>query len=158
MNLIHSTTGFFHVATALGAMVLGTLVLVRKKGTPFHRFLGYGYFYSMLAMNISSFALTGLTGSFGPFHVAAVSSLLTLIAGIIPAIRRKPARKWIMIHGTFMYFSVVGLYAAFFSELFTRIPHQPFYTMVFMATAGVTIAGTLLYIKWKPKWLAQFNS
>lgn len=151
-NLIHSTTGLVHVLTAIAAMVAGTLVLLIKKGTRIHRLWGYLYFYLMLVMNGTSFLMYGLLGTFGPFHVAALFSLATLLAGFVPVIRRKPHSKWLMQHFTFMYFSIVGLYAAFASETLTRIPKTPFFTMVILASLLITAIGVVIYKRMRPRW------
>lgn len=156
-TLVHSTAGLVHVLAALAAMVVGTFVLSIKKGTRTHRFLGYLYFYLMLTLNGTAFMLYGLLGNFGPFHAAAIISLLTLMAGFVPVIRRKPKSKWLMQHFTFMYFSIVGLYAAFASEALTRIPETPFYTMVFIASFLITLAGVLLYIRMRPQWTKSLS-
>ena len=78
-TVVHSTTGLFHVIMALVAMITGTIVIIKSKGTRLHVAIGYTYFFSMLTMNLSSFMLYGLLGHFGPFHVAAIISLLTLL-------------------------------------------------------------------------------
>lgn len=156
-SLVHSTAGLVHVLAALAAMAVGTFVLFIKKGTRTHRFLGYLYFYLMLTLNGTAFMLYGVLGTFGPFHAAAIISLLTLMAGFVPVIRRKPKSKWLMQHFTFMYFSIIGLYAAFASETLTRIPKTPFYTMVFIASFLITLAGVLLYIRMRPQWTKSLS-
>ncbi|MBX2912821.1 MAG: DUF2306 domain-containing protein [Cyclobacteriaceae bacterium] len=155
--MINSLTGLVHLLAALASLVIGTLVLLLAKGTRAHRMWGYLYFYSMLMVNASAFMLYGLFGSFGPFHVAALISFSTLVAGIVPAVRRKPAGKWPMYHFTFMYFSVIGLYAAFASEILTRIPESPFFTMVVAASTAITVGGTIIFQRLRPKWSRQFN-
>lgn len=138
-------------------MVIGTLVLLLPKGTRTHRFLGYLYFYLMIVMNGTAFMIYGLFGTFGPFHVAALASFATLMAGFIPVLRRKPANKWLILHFTFMYFSIVGLYAAFASEALTRIPKSPFFTMVIFASLTITGIGVMFYIKIRPRWSNYLN-
>ncbi len=155
-TFVHSTTGLIHVLTAIAAMVVGTWVLIMRKGTRLHRLLGYLYFYLMLLMNGTAFMLYGLFGTFGPFHVAAIFSLVTLLFGIVPAIRRKPG--WFMRHFTFMYFSIIGLYAAFSSESLTRIPSTPFFTMVIIASATITLIGFIVYYRMRPKWAKTFKA
>ncbi len=156
-NLVRSSTGAIHVLSALAAMVVGIIVLVMRKGTRAHRFYGYLYFYLMLALNGTAFMIYGLFGTFGPFHVAALLSLATLMFGFIPVMRRKPAKSWLMQHFTFMYFSVVGLYAAFASEILTRIPRSPFFAMVIIASLAITALGVLIYKRMRPKWLNDFR-
>ncbi|HRX01472.1 MAG TPA: hypothetical protein P5280_18410, partial [Cyclobacteriaceae bacterium] len=84
--------------------------------------------------------------------VAAIISLLTLLGGMIPIFFRKKITAWQRVHGTFMYYSVVGLYAAFFSEILTRIPGQSFSGMVILASVAVTIIGVILFNKLKSRW------
>lgn len=157
-TIIHSTTGLFHVIMALLAMITGTIVIIKTKGTKLHVAIGYSYFFSMLAMNLSSFMLYGLLGHFGPFHVAAIFSLLTLLGGMIPVFFRKKIKSWQRLHGTFMYYSVVGLYAAFFSEVLTRIPGQSFSGMVILASVAVTVIGIVLFNRLKFKWFRTRKS
>ncbi|MFZ1806499.1 MAG: DUF2306 domain-containing protein [Cyclobacteriaceae bacterium] len=155
-TFIHSTTGLVHVLTAIAAMVVGVWILIIRKGTRIHRLLGYFYFYLMLALNGTAFMLYGLFGTFGPFHVAAVASLITVLLGIVPAIRRKPG--WLFRHLTYMYYSIVGLYAAFVSETLTRIPQSPFFTTVIFASIATVIFGILIFKKMKPIWLKELRN
>ena len=74
-----------HIGTAVSALVFGLCVLLVRKGTRLHKQLGYAYFFNMLGLNISALFIYQLTGHFGPFHGAALASLLTLIAGFVPA-------------------------------------------------------------------------
>ncbi len=152
-TLVHSTTGLIHLLTALGAMVIGTVVLIIRKGTRTHRFFGYLYFYLMLIMNGTAFMLYSLFGTFGPFHVAALASLITVLLGLIPAIKRKPG--WLQPHLTFLYYSIVGLYAALASETLTRIPKSPFFTVVIIASVAVTVLGVIIFKIMKPLWLKR---
>jgi uncharacterized membrane protein len=45
---------------------------------------------------------------------------------------------------------VLGLYAAFASELSVRIPERPFYTMVGIATGVIFLIGSV-FIFWKER-------
>jgi uncharacterized membrane protein len=132
---------WLHVGSALAAMVLGVCVLFRRKGDALHRRLGYAYTSSMLLVNLSAFGLYRLFETFGPFHVAALVSLFTLIAGIRPALRRPRAANWLQHHMVYMYWSVLGLYAAFFSEVMVRVPLG---TSFAKAVAGATVATMVL--------------
>lgn len=133
-----------HVGSALVAMVFGVLVLFRRKGDGPHRRLGYAYAISMLLVNLSAFGLYRLFGTFGPFHVAALVSLLTLLAGIRPALRRPRTANWLQHHMVYMYWSVLGLYAAFFSEVMVRVPlGASFAKAVGAATVATMVLGGL---------------
>jgi uncharacterized membrane protein len=129
--------GGFHTACALVALGSGAAVLLRRKGNRAHRRLGWVYVASMLLLNGTALMIYRLFGGFGPFHVAAVFSLVTVVAAIIPPIRRKPA-NWVEHHYAWMTWSYVGLWAAAVSEIGTRVPGFRFWWAV--------LAGTLLVI------------
>jgi uncharacterized membrane protein len=115
--------GQFHLATSLLAVATGAWVVLRPKGTVSHRRFGWLYSASMIALNGSALWIYRLTGGFGPFHVAAVFSLATLLVGVSAAWRRKPGdRSWLPRHYYFMSWSYVGLLAALVAEVATRIP------------------------------------
>lgn len=112
--------GAIHVAAAVAAMASGAATLLRRKGTRSHRFLGQLYLWSMVLLNGTAFMLRNLWGGWGPFHAAALLSLLTLLVGTIPVIRRKPADHWLERHAMWMAWSYAGLMAAAASEVATR--------------------------------------
>lgn len=142
-----------HVISALVAMALGLWVLLRRKGDRLHRRLGYGYMANMFVVNGTAFAMYGLFGKFGPFHVAAVVSLLTLIAGLRPALRRPRMPDWLQRHMVYMYWSVIGLYAAFFSEVMVRLPlGATFAKAVAGATVATLVLGAVLQRRFVKRW------
>ena len=155
-NLTHSPEGFIHLISSIGALVLGTFVLFNIKGTSLHKRLGYGYVISMVVLNITAFVIYRLFGRFGPFHIAAIVSTATLFAGIIPALYLRHKKSWIFFHFTFMYWSVIGLYAAFVSEVIVRLPRAHFWWSIAGATAMVTATGAFFFIRLSKKWEAQF--
>ena len=120
-NLIHGNIGLIHTVFASIALIAGTTVLIKQKGSKFHKQIGYIYAASMVVMLITAFMLYNLYGSFGIFHFFAVVSTFTLLAGMMPIIRGKPT-NYISLHWNFMYWSVFGLYAAFVAETLVRIP------------------------------------
>ncbi|HEU4744803.1 MAG TPA: DUF2306 domain-containing protein [Anaerolineales bacterium] len=77
-----------HIGTAVAALIFGVCVFLTRKGTRLHKQLGYAYFFNMPGLNISALFIYRLTGHFGPFHGAALASLLTLMAGFSAAYRR----------------------------------------------------------------------
>ncbi len=157
MNYSFDILGGIHFGTAIIAMVAGLLILFLKKGTTAHIRIGYTYAASMLVLNISALMIYDLFGGFGPFHYFALISLATLIAGIIPAYLKKPGKSWLELHYEFMNWSVVGLYAAFWSETFTRFfRFEGFWTLVGVATATTVIVGALLIKIKKKKILNKF--
>ena len=116
-NIIHSNIGWFHFITSVLAMLFGTIVLLNKKGTKFHKRVGYMYVVNMYLLNVSSFFIINF-GGFSIFHFFAIISLIGVTGGMIPAIRKR--NNWLPYHFYFMNWSVVGLYCAFWAEVGTR--------------------------------------
>lgn len=150
--MVHGITGWAHVLSATLALGAGSVVLLSRKGTRFHRKTGYVYAISMVCVNASAFLIYRLFGSFGPFHIAALVSLGTLMAGMIPVIRRKPDGRWLALHQEFMSWSVVGLYAAFVAETGVRFfPMQQFWPVVAVATVLISATGGILIARLRNK-------
>jgi uncharacterized membrane protein len=135
--------GWFHMACALVALGSGAAVLLRRKGNRAHRRLGWVYVGSMLLLNATALMIYRLFGGFGPFHAAAIVSLVTVLAGIVPAVRRRPA-NWVEHHYAWMTWSYVGLWAAAVSEVATRTPGFRFWWAVFAGTFVVIGVGATL--------------
>lgn len=155
-DFVNSSLGWFHLATALIAMIAGAYVLVKPKGTKRHKTIGYIYVFSMILVCSSALGIYNLTGKFGIFHILAFVGFATLIAGMIPLLLKSIKRDYKVFHLWFMYYSVLGLYAAFASELSVRIPKKPFYTMVGIATGVIFLIGSI-FIFWKErKWRNYF--
>lgn len=155
-TLYHDWVGFMHLQTSIIALISGTLVLWMRKGTKEHKQIGYVYTTSMLLMILTAFCIYRLFGGFGLFHGLAVVSFLTLTGGMAPVITKKPKKNWMSLHYSFMYWSVIGLYAAFVSEMLTRIPETPFFGMLGIATLGVMVAANILFRKYQKSWKRRF--
>ena len=127
-----SGLGAFHLGTALAALSFGAAVLLTApKGVRRHRQLGWCYVASMLLLNVSALLIYRLFGRFGPFHVAAVLSLATVLLGTVTAIAARRSRqrrapqaraRWVDHHYHWMTYSYVGLLAAAVAEVATRVP------------------------------------
>ncbi|HEU4883175.1 MAG TPA: DUF2306 domain-containing protein [Longimicrobium sp.] len=148
--------GGFHLICALLALASGAAVLLRRKGTRRHRRLGWIYVCSMVALNVTALMIYRLFGGFGPFHVGSIFSLVTVVAGAVPAIRRKPA-NWVERHYAWMTWSYVGLCAAAVSEVGTRTPGLQFWWGVMLGTAAVFGAGAVLIRRHRAAVLAPFR-
>lgn len=162
-TIIHDNTGLVHLIFSIVALIAGTLVLLKTKGTAAHKRIGYVYAVSMMGLIITAFMLYHLYGKFGIFHWMAVVSLFTLSAGMIPILTKQPADNYIGMHYNFMYWSVIGLYCAFAAETLVRLPRvviidgvpaTMFYNMVGIATAVVMFFGVFFFIRNKEKWAA----
>lgn len=128
-----------HIVLAVTALLAGLVVTVAAKGTASHRTIGWVYVTSLAGVNASALFLYRLTGHFGPFHVAAFLSLVTLVVGVRAGRRRQPAGRWVRNHAYWMSGSYVGLLAAAAAEVMTRIPRTPFWWMA-AGTSLVVIA------------------
>lgn len=108
----------------------------------------------MLAMNITALAIFRRYGRFGPFHLAAIFSLATTLAGFIPAFTRRQRARWLALHYEFMAWSNVGLLAAAGAEATTRLPAAPWGAVaatsaaMFAAGAAVVVHNRSRFLKW----------
>ena len=153
LSIVHSPTGLLHLAVSCLAMIFGALILFLHKGTQLHKRIGYAYTVCMILVNATAFMIYHLWGRFGIFHWFAVLSLFSLSMGMLPLFLVKNRPKALKLHVNFMYWSVIGLYGAFVSEMMTRIPEVPFYNMVGVATGGVMLVGGILFGINKAKWM-----
>ncbi|WP_420388304.1 DUF2306 domain-containing protein [Roseivirga sp.] len=143
--MVHSIMGLFHLAMALLAMIIGPVVLWFPKGTRLHKRLGYFYVLSMFLLNASAFMIYSLQGRPSIFHLFALISLITLWAGIFPAMKKQKKKGWYKRHYYFMSWSVVGLYCAFWSETGTRLLEgQHFWWVVALASCLTAFVGMIL--------------
>lgn len=150
--------GLVHTVASILALVFGSMVLVMAKGTKKHVMIGYAYVVSMAVLIVTAFMIYRLFNGFGVFHFAAILSLITLSFGMIPIWTKKPAQTWKYLHFSFMYWSVVGLYAAFVAEVLTRIPDTPFFGMVVIATGIVMLIGGVVFKVKKSEWKRMFKT
>jgi len=154
LELHYSLTGWIHLFSSLVALVLGSWVLIVPKGTRQHRRLGYGYAVSMIILNSTAFMLYRLFGTFGPFHLAATASVISITLGLLAAIMKNRIKNWRAIHFSFMYWSVIGLYAAFFAEIVTRVDAIPisFFWKVTIPTVATIAIGWAAFISRFGTW------
>ena len=147
-----SVIGYIHFFFSVIAMITGLVVIFRTKGNLSHKRTGYVYVASMLALNITSFFIVNFSG-FSIFHFFAIVSLVTIIGGMYPAIKR--VKNWMNYHYYFMSWSVVGLYCAFWSEVGTRFVKnmQDFWWAVAIATFATAFIGAMIINKNAKKFI-----
>jgi uncharacterized membrane protein len=159
-NLISASLGAWHLAFSLLALLTGTVILLRQKGDKLHKQIGYVYCFAMLGLNTSAFGIYSLFGKFGIFHWMAILSSLTLLAGMLPIILKRP-KSYLTLHISFMYWSVMGLYAAFVSESLVRIPdvvienglpNGVFYTLSGIGSGVCMAIAAYYFIMKKSSW------
>jgi uncharacterized membrane protein len=140
----YSTAGLLHLTAAIVALLLGGLIVLRRKGTPWHRAMGLLYAAAMLLLNGSALMLYDMTGRFGPFHAGAVFSLVCVIFGVSAPVFR--SENWLRRHYRWMGWSYFGLLAAAFAEAMVRVPIFAAHTAArgFEVAIGASIAFSLL--------------
>lgn len=160
--LISGPTGLIHTLFGLLALLFGSLVLWKQKGSQTHKKLGYAYVFAMVGLNITAFLIYRLFAGFGIFHALAALSLATVLAGILPMLLKRPA-NYITLHYNFMYWSVIGLYGALAAETFVRfprvviesgLPNATFYHMTGIAVAITMGLGAYYMIRRSKIWSA----
>jgi len=109
-----SVTGSIHFGLALLCLILGPIVLVRRKGNKTHRILGSIWAASMLILNISALSMYGINGRPTLFHFFAIVSFATLIPGYYAIWRFKTSRNpaHLLQHRYCMVWAYFGLAAA----------------------------------------------
>ena len=88
--------------------------------------------------------------------VAALFSLATVAAGVIPAVRRRPADTWVEYRYWWMTYSYLGLLAATAAEVATRVPGINFWWTVVAASAVVFPLGARVIRRRARETLAPF--
>ena len=78
-----TSIGWVHFVLAIAAIGAGAAVALARKGTSRHRQLGRTYGFLLIGVNVTAFMIYGLFGRFGPFHISALISLITVLAGWI---------------------------------------------------------------------------
>jgi uncharacterized membrane protein len=137
-----SKLGWVHMTFAIAAMLVGAAVVLRDKGSFAHRVTGWIYVSCMVGLNATALMIYRLFGHFGPFHVLALISLGTVVAGVSVAIFRP--KGWLSIHYKAMSWSYIGLIAAAASEAGTRIRIFHFWWAVLIATGSIVGIGALI--------------
>ena len=155
-HLAAHSLGLAHLLLALGALALGSAVVLSRKGTRPHRWLGRGYVLLMVALNGTALMIYELFGGFGPFHWMALASLAVILVGYLPA-RSRPA-GWMPRHAYFMTGSYVGLVAATVAEVAGRVPNWSFGWSVFISSVVVTAVGVGWMLTRIPRILAVWHS
>lgn len=96
-----------HLGTVLPAIILGVVVLIRRKGGAMHRRLGFTWMGMMVTTAIASFWIRGESGGFSGIHLFSVGTLVA----VPMAIWRARARD-IRSHQQIMVSLYIGLIVA----------------------------------------------
>lgn len=122
-----------HATSAIGAVIIGAIVLFRRKGTPLHKLLGRIWVMQMLVTATSALFINEirLIGPFSPIHLFSLITYAGIAAGIwhirqgnVQAHRRDMQT---------LYFTALGLAGAF-----TLLPGRRMNEVLFGPDAGWT--------------------
>lgn len=157
--------GWLHTIAAVIALLSGSLILAKSKGTILHIKTGRVYGISMLIVCTTSFMIYRVHDTFGILHIFAVISTITLVLGMTP-MYFKGFKYPIIVHLSWMYWSVIGLYCAFAAEVFTRLPvifdikntYGIFYGLIGFSAGIVGLIGSRFFKKKKKVWERQFGA
>ena len=148
---IHDITliGWLHSLACAIALLAGATNLAATKGTPQHKRVGRVYFWSMLALNLSAFAIYRFDIAhfvpfsagphvFGFFHWLAVGALAFVVVGRFAA-SRQSAAFWAYLHPIMMVLSYYLLVGGAINEAFARI--DPLRDVARRSAAGLAQPG-----------------
>jgi hypothetical protein len=151
-NLTFDWIGDVHLWASVLSLITGTSVFILRKGTKRHKQIGYIYSAAMVVVLATAFGIYRLWGTFGIFHGLAILGSATLLSGMIPVLTKKPANNYLDLHMSFMYWSVIGLYAAFISEIFARFPEK-MNLMTYLGSLGIFfIISNIIFFKLLKRW------
>ena len=153
-----SPLGILHLSFALLALGVGAIVVLLRKGTRWHRTFGHLYFTMMLGVNLTALWIFELTGTINVFHIFAIASLAFLVGGIVAVVARVPKRGWRELHASALSGSYIGLVAAAFAEIVSRVPGIHFAMGVALATFVVTGIGFWILAARLPRALGKFEN
>lgn len=126
-----------HVVAAVVALVVGAVVLLRRKGTHTHRLWGWAYTAALAVMALASFAVFELRDGPSIFHVVSVLTLVVLAVGVVVARRRRPS--WRRRHAVFLPVSYLMLVVTGTAQFFDRLPlpNEALNAIVFLQVPSV---------------------
>lgn len=127
-----------HAFAAIAALLLGAVVLFRRKGTPLHKAMGRVWAALMLVTAGSAIFINEirLIGPFSPIHIFSVVTFVGLAYGI-----REIRRGNVRAHRSTM--QALYFFALILAGAFTLLPSRRMHDVLFGAEAG-----------WKPSLIA----
>jgi uncharacterized membrane protein len=117
-----------HAAAAILALLVGALVLFRRKGDATHRFWGKLWVGSMAVTAISSFFIwtIRLVGPFSPIHLLSLLTLFLLYRGVSYARRHQIKLHMRMMQGTYVAALVIaGLFTFYPGRIINKVVFGP---------------------------------
>lgn len=122
-----------HATAAIAAMLLGAVVLFRRKGTPTHKLMGRVWAGLMLITATSALFINEirLIGPFSPIHIFVLVTYAGLYEGI-----REIRRGNVIAHQAAMKSIYLG--ALLFAGAFTLLPGRRMHDVLFGVDSGWT--------------------
>ncbi|MEO1642808.1 MAG: DUF2306 domain-containing protein [Pseudomonadota bacterium] len=116
-----------HVAGAMSAFIIGTVLMLGPKGRGYHRPLGWIWVIAMAVTAISSFFITGLMGKwYSPIHALSAWTVLALPFAVAAVRRRKIKEHRKAMTGMFFGGIIIA-------GLFSFLPGRVMWHMLFAA-------------------------
>lgn len=150
-----------HALSATLAVVLGAVVLWRRKGTPLHKALGRIWVALMLVTATSALFINEIRmiGPFSPIHLFSLFTYVSVFGGLRAIIVERNVQK----HRSIMQTLYVG--ALMLAGAFTLLPGRRMHAVLFGNTAGATpsilaigtilVLATILWLRWRPLLRSQ---
>src|ERR1051325_2502440 len=85
--------GAIHAVLAVTGIVTGLVQLLRAKGGPVHRALGYAFVYVMLIADGAAMLVFQFTGRFNILHLGALANLVCIRLRNRPCVTQPAPRK-----------------------------------------------------------------
>ena len=120
MNLDLLPLGWVHFLASMLAIVIGTAVLVRPKGTAVHKARGRIYAIAIVTTSLTALGIYRVGGFFFA-HWFGVAALIITTVGVSAAHFRIPRFGWIHLHLTCMVASFYILIGGGVNEVFLRV-------------------------------------
>ena len=143
---VRSAPGGLHFLAALGALLLGIVVLKQPKGTTRHRVLGSIWVLLMMIINTSAFTMYDIAGRPNLFHFFAVVSFVTVAFGYV-SIRRYALTgdaRYLVNHRIYMTWGYFGLASAGAWQVIMRMLVEMELRFSYGLVLGTLIALTIL--------------
>jgi uncharacterized membrane protein len=170
MNLDLFPLGWVHLVASLTALAVGTLVLLRAKGTPVHKRRGRIYVLTLLVTNVTALGIYRRGIFFFP-HWLAIAAVIVMTAGVLAAHFKTPQKAWLHLHLTCLLTSLYILVGGGVNEVFLRVdllhrlappPNSPMVGLTHLGVIIVFLAligyfNAVLLREPRTKRLAQLN-
>lgn len=117
--------GFVHLALMVAALALGAVLFARRKGTSAHITRGRLFVGAVLISDLIVFTIYEDSSGVGVFHLLAVVSFLSALAGLVLARRHAGGPGSRIAHGHVMLWTFGGMIAAGVGQGATLLGYGP---------------------------------